>query len=220
MSTNLVSDFSAFDLEPIDLHPVHFDDPVHFNSELSLSPSASHLQSSLSRLLSLSLAIAIASVSLSLADRDRAIAGLLSLANRDQWSPSLSLLLLSPSIEEKKRKVEEKCRSLFAAVGRTMEKIAIAIAVTVVLCSRAENVSNFIQADPIFGPDAQLVYKTYDTLYFVFIFDSAENELAMLDLMQVFVETLDKCFSNVCELDIVFNFNKVGLALFSLSKFM
>ncbi|CAL5329087.1 unnamed protein product [Camellia sinensis] len=79
------------------------------------------------------------------------------------------------------------------------------------LCSRAENVSNFIQADPIFGPvplDAQLVYKTYDTLYFVFIFDSAENELAMLDLMQVFVETLDKCFSNVCELDIVFNFNK------------
>ncbi|GMP37931.1 hypothetical protein CsSME_00009396 [Camellia sinensis var. sinensis] len=53
-----------------------------------------------------------------------------------------------------------------------------------VLCSRAENVSNFIQADPIFGPDAQLVYKTYDTLYFVFIFDSAENELAMLDLMQ------------------------------------
>ncbi|XP_028068903.1 AP-3 complex subunit sigma-like isoform X1 [Camellia sinensis] len=82
-----------------------------------------------------------------------------------------------------------------------------------VLCSRAENVSNFIQADPIFGPDAQLVYKTYDTLYFVFIFDSAENELAMLDLMQVFVETLDKCFSNVCELDIVFNFNKVHTIL-------
>ena len=32
--------------------------------------------------------------------------------------------------------------------------------------------------------DARLVYKTYATLYFVFIFDSAENELAMLDLMQ------------------------------------
>ena len=26
----------------------------------------------------------------------------------------------------------------------------------------------------------------------------------------VFVETLDRCFKNVCELDIVFNFNKVG----------
>ncbi|GAA0151395.1 hypothetical protein Leryth_019017 [Lithospermum erythrorhizon] len=82
-----------------------------------------------------------------------------------------------------------------------------------VLCSRAENVSNFIKVDSIFGPDARLVYKTYATLYFVFVFDSSENELAMLDLMQVFVETLDKCFSNVCELDIVFNFNKVHAIL-------
>ncbi|CAK9149609.1 unnamed protein product [Ilex paraguariensis] len=82
-----------------------------------------------------------------------------------------------------------------------------------VLCSRAENLSNFIQADSIFGPDARLVYKTYATLYFVFIFDSSENELAMLDLVQVFVEILDKCFSNVCELDIVFNFNKVHTIL-------
>ncbi|KAK3026985.1 hypothetical protein RJ639_041746 [Escallonia herrerae] len=78
-----------------------------------------------------------------------------------------------------------------------------------VLCSRAEKVSNFIRADSILGPDARLVYKTYATLYFVFIFDTSENELAILDLMQVFVEALDKCFSNVCELDIVFNFNKV-----------
>ncbi|KAL7082722.1 hypothetical protein ACP275_14G119400 [Erythranthe tilingii] len=35
----------------------------------------------------------------------------------------------------------------------------------------------------------------------------------MLDLMQVFVETLDKCFSNVCELDVVFNFSKVHTIL-------
>ncbi|CAK9161413.1 unnamed protein product [Ilex paraguariensis] len=35
----------------------------------------------------------------------------------------------------------------------------------------------------------------------------------MLDLVQVFVEILDKCFSNVCELDIVFNFNKVHTIL-------
>mgnify|MGYP000064518165 CR=1 FL=1 len=27
----------------------------------------------------------------------------------------------------------------------------------------------------------------------------------MLDLIQVFVEALDACFKNVCELDIVFN---------------
>ncbi|CAI0473418.1 unnamed protein product [Linum tenue] len=78
---------------------------------------------------------------------------------------------------------------------------------------RAENVSNFMEADSIFGPDSRLVYKHYATLYFVFVFDSSENELAMLDLIQVFVETLDKCFRNVCELDIVFNYSKLHTIL-------
>lgn len=32
--------------------------------------------------------------------------------------------------------------------------------------------------------DARLVYKHFATLYFVFIFDSSENELAILDLIQ------------------------------------
>ncbi|KAL3515172.1 hypothetical protein ACH5RR_022074 [Cinchona calisaya] len=82
-----------------------------------------------------------------------------------------------------------------------------------VLCSRANNVSNFIKVDSLFGPDARLVYKIFATLYFVFVFDTSENELAVLDLMQVFVETLDKCFHNVRELDIVFNFNKVHAIL-------
>ncbi|OMO84414.1 hypothetical protein COLO4_22079 [Corchorus olitorius] len=51
-------------------------------------------------------------------------------------------------------------------------------------CSRAENVSNFIQAESIFGPDSRLVYKHFATLYFVLVFDSSENELAVLDLIQ------------------------------------
>ncbi|KAG2724818.1 hypothetical protein I3843_01G034500 [Carya illinoinensis] len=82
-----------------------------------------------------------------------------------------------------------------------------------VLCSRAENVSNFVEADSIFGPDSRLVYKHYATLYFVLVFDSSENELAMLDLIQVLVETLDKCFKNVCELDLVFNYSKIHTIL-------
>ncbi|KAH9711436.1 AP-3 complex subunit sigma [Citrus sinensis] len=53
-----------------------------------------------------------------------------------------------------------------------------------VLCGRADNVSNFVEADSIFGPGTRLVYKHFATLYFVFIFDSSENELAMLDLIQ------------------------------------
>ncbi|XP_015889923.1 AP-3 complex subunit sigma [Ziziphus jujuba] len=82
-----------------------------------------------------------------------------------------------------------------------------------VLCSRAENVSNFIEAESFFGPDSRIVYKHFATLYFVFVFDSSENELAMLDLIQVFVETLDKCFKNVCELDMVFNYSKMHTVL-------
>ncbi|KAL8185215.1 UNVERIFIED_CONTAM: hypothetical protein K2H54_043322 [Gekko kuhli] len=36
-----------------------------------------------------------------------------------------------------------------------------------------------------------------------------ESELGILDLMQVFVEVLDKCFENVCELDLIFHVDKV-----------
>ncbi|XP_039779144.1 AP-3 complex subunit sigma-like isoform X1 [Panicum virgatum] len=78
-----------------------------------------------------------------------------------------------------------------------------------VLSARPDGVSNFVKVDSIFGPGTKMVYKHLATLYFVFVFDSSENELAMLDLIQVFVETLDRCFKNVCELDIVFNFNKL-----------
>ncbi|XP_050372151.1 AP-3 complex subunit sigma [Argentina anserina] len=82
-----------------------------------------------------------------------------------------------------------------------------------VLSSRAENVSNFLDVESIFGPDTRLVYNHFATLYFVFVFDSSENELAMLDLIQVFVETLDKCFKNVCEVDVVFNYSKLHTIL-------
>lgn len=48
-----------------------------------------------------------------------------------------------------------------------------------------------------------MIYRHYATLYFVFVVDEAESELGILDLIQVFVESLDKCFENVCELDLV-----------------
>ena len=43
----------------------------------------------------------------------------------------------------------------------------------------------------------------------MFVVDSSESELGILDLIQVFVETLDKCFENVCELDLIFHVSKV-----------
>ncbi|EIW86451.1 Adaptor protein complex sigma subunit [Coniophora puteana RWD-64-598 SS2] len=54
----------------------------------------------------------------------------------------------------------------------------------------------------------RVVYRNYATLYFVFVVDGAESELGILDLIQVFVESLDRAFENVCELDLVFHFDE------------
>ncbi|RPD81702.1 Adaptor protein complex sigma subunit [Lentinus tigrinus ALCF2SS1-7] len=58
------------------------------------------------------------------------------------------------------------------------------------------------------GEKLRVVYRSYATLYFVFVVDSAESELGILDLIQVFVESLDNAFENVCELDLVFHFDE------------
>lgn len=59
----------------------------------------------------------------------------------------------------------------------------------------------------------KLIYRHYATLYFVFACEDTESELGILDLIQVFVETLDKCFENVCELDLIFHSEKVHYIL-------
>ena len=56
------------------------------------------------------------------------------------------------------------------------------------------------------------MYKR-QTLYFVFAVDTQESDLGILDLIQVFVEALDKCFENVCELDLIFHSDKVMYVL-------
>ncbi|XP_077007914.1 AP-3 complex subunit sigma-1-like [Tamandua tetradactyla] len=74
-------------------------------------------------------------------------------------------------------------------------------------CKRDENVCNYLG-----GSDNKLIYRHHATLYFVFCVSSSESELDILDFIQVFVETLDKCFENVCELDSIFPVDKVSLA--------
>ena len=43
--------------------------------------------------------------------------------------------------------------------------------------------------------------------------DAQESDLGILDLIQVFVEALDKRFENVCELDLIFHSDKVHYIL-------
>ncbi|CAI8034365.1 AP-3 complex subunit sigma-1 [Geodia barretti] len=75
---------------------------------------------------------------------------------------------------------------------------------------RDENSCNFLEgSSKLGGGDWRLIYRHYATLYFVFCVDSNESELGILDLIQVFVETLDRCFENVCELDLIFHVDRV-----------
>lgn len=55
-----------------------------------------------------------------------------------------------------------------------------------------------------------IFHRNFATLYFIMVIDEGECELATLDLIQVFVKALNSCFENVCELDIIFNFDKVS----------
>jgi AP-2 complex subunit sigma-1 len=43
--------------------------------------------------------------------------------------------------------------------------------------------------------------------------DVNDNELLLMETIHFFVEFLDLYFGNVCELDIIFHFNKVYMAL-------
>jgi len=83
------------------------------------------------------------------------------------------------------------------------------------LSKRSDAVCNFLEGGSLtaFGKDTKLIYRHYATLYFVFAVDTAESELGILDLIQVFVEVLDKCFENVCELDLIFHSDKVHYIL-------
>ncbi|KAF6766233.1 AP complex, mu/sigma subunit [Ephemerocybe angulata] len=78
------------------------------------------------------------------------------------------------------------------------------------ISARPPGLCNFLDApelEAFLGPKEggsderwRVVYRGYATLYFVFVVDSSESELGILDLIQVF---------NVCELDLVFHFDEV-----------
>merc|ERR1711935_739506 len=79
---------------------------------------------------------------------------------------------------------------------------------------REEGVCSFLEGGQLVGgSDYRLIYRHYATLYFIFCVDSSESELGILDLIQVLVETLDRCFENVCELDLIFHVDKVHFIL-------
>lgn len=61
--------------------------------------------------------------------------------------------------------------------------------------------------------DEKIVYKRYASLYFVAAIEPDDNELIALEVIHRYVELLDRYFGNVCELDIIFNFEKAYFIL-------
>lgn len=76
--------------------------------------------------------------------------------------------------------------------------------------SRPETFCNYLEGCvPEFGDSTKIIYRNYASLYIIFAVDQQESDLGILDLIQVFVESLDICFETVCELDLIFHSDRV-----------
>ena len=59
-----------------------------------------------------------------------------------------------------------------------------------------------------------MIYRRYASLFFIVGCEQeTENELGILEFIHALVETLDKYFESVCELDIMFNLEKAHFIL-------
>eukprot|EP00963_Diacronema_lutheri_P003969 scaffold308_cov327-Pavlova_lutheri.AAC.2 len=61
--------------------------------------------------------------------------------------------------------------------------------------------------------DKKLVYRRYASLYFIVGVDMEDNELIALETIHLYVESLDSYFGNVCELDLIYNFQQAYFML-------
>ncbi|KAJ2560020.1 Sigma-adaptin 3A [Coemansia sp. RSA 1933] len=84
-----------------------------------------------------------------------------------------------------------------------------------VISKRPDNLCKFVDGgqSAMVGSGNRIIYRRYATLFFVFVVDQSESELGIYDLIQVFVEALDRAFENVSELDVIFNFDQVHYIL-------
>ena len=74
--------------------------------------------------------------------------------------------------------------------------------------SRSKSKCNFIE-----WRQFTIVYKRYASLFFIICIESGDNEILAMELIHQYVEVLDSYFGNVCELDLIFNFDKAHYML-------
>ncbi|XP_039030420.1 AP-2 complex subunit sigma-like [Hibiscus syriacus] len=86
------------------------------------------------------------------------------------------------------------------------EKHKVEYEVHRLVVNRDPKFTNFVGA-------LSVIYRPYAGLFFSLCVDITDNELAYSESIHLFVEILDRFFSNVCKLDLVFNFHNVYLIL-------
>jgi len=105
--------------------------------------------------------------------------------------------------KEKKKIVRELRLQKWYEAKESKEKKKIVRELTSTILQRKPKMCNFIEYK-----DLCVVYKRYASLFFCFAVDRGDNELGVLEVIHRYVEVLDKYFGSVCELDIIFNFEK------------
>ncbi|KAK5135841.1 hypothetical protein LTR08_004489 [Meristemomyces frigidus] len=88
------------------------------------------------------------------------------------------------------------------------EKSKIVKDVTQLVLARRTRMCNFLEYK-----DTKVVYRRYASLFFIAATDPTDNELITLEIVHRYVEQMDKYYGNVCELDIIFNFQKAYFIL-------
>lgn len=83
------------------------------------------------------------------------------------------------------------------------EKAKIMRELSTVILSRRAKMCNVLEYK-----DIKIVYRRYASLFFIMGIDQGDNELLSLEIIHRFVEQMDKIYGNVCELDIIFGFDK------------
>ena len=82
-------------------------------------------------------------------------------------------------------------------------EIKIIRELSTIILSRRAKMCNILEYK-----DLKIIYRRYASLFFVIGVNSDDNELIGLEIIHRFVEQMDKIYGNVCELDIIFGFDK------------
>ncbi|MCJ1456256.1 RNA polymerase III-inhibiting protein maf1 [Mycoblastus sanguinarius] len=109
--------------------------------------------------------------------------------------------------EAKPKNPQQRLAKWFTTLS-PKDKAKIIKDVSQLVLSRRTRMCNFLEYK-----DTKVVYRRYASLFFIAGCSSTDNELITLEIVHRYVEQMDKYYGNVCELDIIFNFQKAYFIL-------